>query len=155
MVAYGWVVNEHTNVSIALILHFMQGFWGTCFYTIYNTLSVHIFPQSPSTVAAAASIVRCSMAAAGVAILQPLLDAVSHGWYCTTLALLSCVIGAWAIWTIKKHGMRWSVERITKNKAGDFTEPAASDSIPKVDIEPEIEENMMSQTCSRQLAEKG
>lgn len=155
MIAYGWVVNKHTNVSIPLILQFMQGFWGTCFYTIYNTLLVDIFPQSPSTAAAAASIVRCSMAAAGVAILQPLLDAVGHGWYFTTLALWSGILGAWATWAVKKHGMRWRVERITKNKAGDITEPAAADSIPQGSIRPEFEENMNSPTCSRQLAEKG
>ena len=122
MIAYGWAVDKHANVSIPLILQFMQGFWGTCIYTIYNTLLVDIFPESPSTAAAAASIVRCAMAATGVAILQPLLDAVGRGWYFTTLALWSGVLGALAIWTIKKKGMHWRVKRITKNKVSDNPE---------------------------------
>ena len=128
MIAYGWMVRKHANVAIPLILQFMQGFWGTCFYTTYNTLLVDIFAQSPSTAAAAASIVRCSMAAAGVAILQPLLDAVGRGWYFTTLGLWSGIIGAVVIWAIKKNGMRWRTARITKTKACDDPDSRAANS---------------------------
>ena len=127
MIAYGWTVRKHSNVAIPLILQFMQGFWGTCFYTTYNTLLVDIFPQSPSTAAAAASIVRCSMAAAGVAVLQPLLDSVGRGWYFTALALWSGVLGAAVIWTMKKNGMRWRTARISKTKACDASESRAAD----------------------------
>jgi multidrug resistance protein len=131
MIAYGWTVRRHSNVAIPLILQFMQGFWGTCFYTTYNTLLVDIFPQSPSTAAAAASIVRCSMAAAGVAALQPLLDSLGHGWYFTTLALWSGILGAAVIWTIKKNGMRWRTARIAKTKACDDSESRAADLIQR------------------------
>jgi multidrug resistance protein len=140
MIAYGWVVHKHANVTILLVLQFMQGFWGTCFYTIYNTLLVDIFPQSPSTAAAAASIVRCSMAAAGVAVLQPLLDAVGRGWYFTTLALWSGTFGALAIWTIKKYGMIWRLGRIEKNKVSSNPKPGASDSNTQGRMKSEVEE---------------
>lgn len=129
MIAYGWTVRKHSNVAIPLILQFMQGFWGTCFYTTYNTLLVDIFPRSPSTAAAAASIVRCSMAAAGVAVLQPLLDSLGRGWYFTTLALWSGTLGAAVIWTIKKNGMRWRTARIAKTKAYNDSESRAADLI--------------------------
>ncbi|KAI9764478.1 MAG: hypothetical protein M1840_008404 [Geoglossum simile] len=72
LVGYGWVVGGQAHVSVPLILQFIQGFWGTYFYTTYNTLLVDVFPESPSTAAAAASITRCAMAAAGIAVLQPL-----------------------------------------------------------------------------------
>ncbi|KAH0844118.1 hypothetical protein AYO21_02127 [Fonsecaea monophora] len=87
LVGYGWAVHYHVHVSVLLILQFMQGFWGTCFYTVYNTLLVDVFPQGPSAAAAAASITRCAMAAAGVAVLQPLFDAAERGWYFTVLGL--------------------------------------------------------------------
>lgn len=114
IIGYGWAVSSHAHLSILLILQFIQGLWGTCFYTIFNTLLVDVFPESPSTAAAAASITRCAMAAAGVAILQPLLDVAGHGWYFTVLGLWSGGCSAVAIWAIQTHGMQWRKARMAK-----------------------------------------
>jgi multidrug resistance protein len=114
LVGYGWAVSKHTHVSVALILQFVQGFWGTCFYTTYNTLLVDVFPENPSTAAAAASITRCAMAAAGVAVLQPLLDVAGRGWYFTLLGLWSGGFGAVAVWLIRRKGMQWRTGRMKK-----------------------------------------
>lgn len=119
LVGYGWAVIRHTHFSILLILQFIQGFWGTCFYTIYNTLLVDVFPESPSTAAAAASITRCAMAAAGVAVLQPLLDAAGRGWYFTILGVWSGGCGALAVWLIRRKGMEWRKRRISGRKTED------------------------------------
>ena len=114
LVGYGWAVNQHAHVSVPLALQFVQGFWGTCFYTTYNTLLVDIFPESPSTAAAAASIVRCAMAAAGIAILQPVLDVTGRGWYFTALGLWSGSFGVVAVWLIRRKGMVWRTRRTTR-----------------------------------------
>lgn len=114
LVGYGWAVSKHVEVPVALILQFIQGFWGTYFYTTYNTLLVDVFPESPSTAAAAASIIRCAMAAAGVAVLQPLLDAAGRGWYFTLLGLWSGGFGAVAVWLINRKGMQCRTRRIKK-----------------------------------------
>lgn len=74
-------------MAVVLALQFMQGVWGTFFYTTYSALLVDSFPQSPSTAAAATSVMRCAMAATGVAILQPLIDAAGRGWYFTALGV--------------------------------------------------------------------
>ena len=95
LVGYGWAVTKHAHLAIFLILQFIQGSMGCCFYNTYNALLVDVFPESPSTAAAAASIVRCAMAAAGVAILQPLLAALNRGWYFTTLGIWSGGCGHW------------------------------------------------------------
>jgi multidrug resistance protein len=112
LIGYGWAVTTHAHVSILLILQFIQGFWGTCFYTIYNTLLVDVFPESPSTAAAAASITRCAMAASGVAVLQPLLTALGRGWYFTILGIWSGGFGAAAVIAIRKKGMAWRTKRL-------------------------------------------
>ena len=116
LVGYGWTVNARAHYSILLVLQFIQGFWGTCFYTTFNTLLVDIFPESPSTAAAAASIMRCAMAAAGVAILQPLLVAAGRGWYFTALGLWSGIFGAVAVWGIRTKGMEWRTARSGKTE---------------------------------------
>ena len=122
LIAYGWVLKRKVNVSIPLILQFIHGFLGTCIYTIFNTLLVDIFPQSPSTAAAAASITRCALAAAGVAFLQPLLDTLGRGWYFTVLGVVSGAVGSAAVWAIQAHAMEWRSQRRAKTtKArGDF-----------------------------------
>lgn len=124
LVGYGWAVSKHVHVSVPLILQFTQGFWGTCFYTTYNTLLVDVFPESPSTAAAAASITRCAMAAAGVAVLQPLLDAAGRGWYFTLLGVWSGGFGAFAVWLLRKKGMQWRTRRVKKNEISSTTEEA-------------------------------
>lgn len=117
LLGYGWSVTKHAHIAIVLVLQFMQGFTGAFFYNIYNALLVDVFPESPSTAAAAAAIVRCAMAAAGVAILQPLLDALGRGWYFTSLGIWSGGCGALAVLVIQKKGMSWRTRRIKRKNA--------------------------------------
>lgn len=114
LIGYGWAITKHSHFSILLILQLIQGFWGTCFYTLYNTLLVDVYPESPSTAAAAASITRCTMAAAGVAVLQPLLDRLGRGWYFTILGIWSGGFGVLAVWSIRKKSMEWRTRRLGK-----------------------------------------
>ncbi|KAL1393073.1 major facilitator superfamily domain-containing protein [Phyllosticta capitalensis] len=111
LVGYGWAVDRQAHFSVALVLQFVAGFWGTSFYTTYNALVVDVFPESPSSAAAAASIVRCAMAAAAVAILQPLIDAAGRGWYFTVLGLWSGLCGILTVFLIQTRGMAWRVRR--------------------------------------------
>ncbi|KAI0183665.1 major facilitator superfamily domain-containing protein [Xylaria flabelliformis] len=111
MIGYGWAVDSRAHFSIAPILQFLQGFWGTFFYTTYSALLVDSFPQSPSTAAATTSITRTAMAAAGVAILQPLLDAAGKGWYFTVLGLWSGILGCVAVFMLRRNGMVWRRKR--------------------------------------------
>lgn len=116
IVGYGWAVNHQIHVSLLYILQFIQGFWSTCFYNTYNTLLVDVFPESPSTAAAAASITRCTMAATGVTVLQPLLDRVGRGWYFTILGIWSGGCGVVVVWLMKVKGMQWRMGRCARRR---------------------------------------
>ncbi|KAI1324507.1 major facilitator superfamily domain-containing protein [Xylariaceae sp. FL0255] len=111
MVGYGWVVQKGVYFAVPLILQFLQGFWGTFFYTTYSALLVDSFPRSPSTAAATTTITRTAMAAAGVAVLQPLLNAAGRGWYFTALGLWSGSFGSIAIVVLRRKGMKWRRRR--------------------------------------------
>ncbi|PTB62268.1 hypothetical protein BBK36DRAFT_1145059 [Trichoderma citrinoviride] len=67
IIGYGWAVERDAPAAVLLVLQFIQGFWGTAFYTTYGALVVDGFPERPGTAAAATSLTRCAMAAAGVA----------------------------------------------------------------------------------------
>lgn len=112
MAGYGWALHQHAHPAVVLVLQLMQGFWGTFFYTTYSAMLVDSFPQSPSTAAATTSVTRCAMAATGVAILQPLMDAAGRGWYFTALGLWSGIFCAAAIFLLRSRGMKWRRERL-------------------------------------------
>lgn len=114
LIGYGWALDRRSHVSIPLILQFAQGFLGTCIYTISNTLLVDVFPASPSTAAAAASIIRCALAAVGVAIVQPLVSGLGRGWYFTAMSIVTGSAGSVAVWAIRTRGMKWRSERVAK-----------------------------------------
>ncbi|KAJ8127926.1 hypothetical protein O1611_g5710 [Lasiodiplodia mahajangana] len=111
MIGYGWAVQSRVHIAVPLILQFLEGFWITFFYTTYSALLVDSFPQSPSTAAAATSVTRTVLAAAGVAILQPLVDAAGRGWYFTLLGLGSGVFGSVAVFLLRRNGMAWRRKR--------------------------------------------
>ncbi|KAI0101378.1 major facilitator superfamily domain-containing protein [Nemania sp. FL0031] len=95
MIGYGWAVQSGAHISILFILQFLEGFWITFFYTTYSTF----------TAAAATSVTRTVLAAAGVAILQPLVDAAGRGWYFTFLGLLTGISGCIAVFALRRNGM--------------------------------------------------
>jgi MFS family permease len=111
LVLYGWMLWLRVHMAVPLMLQYLLGFVQTCFYTIYSTLLVDSFPDRPSTAAAAASVVRCAMAATALAILQPMLEAAGLGWYFTALGIWSGGFGALAIFVLRRKGMKWRMER--------------------------------------------
>jgi multidrug resistance protein len=111
LVVYGWVVWMHVHMTVPLILQYLLGFVQTCFYTIYSTLLVDSYPDKPSTAAAAASVIRCAMAATALAILQPMLEAMGRGWYFTALGMWSASLGVVAIVLLRTKGMAWRMNR--------------------------------------------
>ena len=114
LIGYGWALEQHSHVSIPLLLQFIQGFVGTSIYTVFNTLLVDVFPESPSTAAAAASISRCALAASGVAAVQPLVGVLGRGWYFTALAIVTGGVGLVVVGMIRQTGAKWRRERVAR-----------------------------------------
>lgn len=78
LVGFGWSVERSVHPSVPLILTSLVGCFGTFIFFSFNTLLVDVHPENPSTAAAAATMIRCGLSAAGVAALQPLSEAVGR-----------------------------------------------------------------------------
>lgn len=65
-----------------------------------------LHPQSPASAQAALNIVRCSLSAGGLAVLQVLIDGVGVGW-CFTIFTGLCLSMLLPVWTVHKYGMAW------------------------------------------------
>ena len=87
-----------------------------------------IHQDRPATASAAVSLVRCSVAAIGVSILQIALDHIGPGWTFTLLGALG-VMTAPMLWLVWLWGMTWRIERADKlkNTSSQFVGSATND----------------------------
>ncbi|KAL8853981.1 MAG: hypothetical protein Q9221_001104 [Calogaya cf. arnoldii] len=127
VVGYRWALDQHSHVSVALILQFIQGVFESSIYVFSSTLLIDILSDTPSTAAATASITRCALTALGTATVQPLIVVLGRGWYFTSLGLFTGVASLVAIWTIRTWGMRWTIKRVTEKTQPEVSHVASSD----------------------------
>ena len=129
VIGYGWALHYSAHVSVPLIIQFFQGFLGTSIYTFSSTLLVDVLSETPSTASAASSIIRCALAAVGTATVQPLIDVMGRGWYFTLLGIVVGSASILAVSSIRRWGMRWRIQRVSKSTASSGTNNALT---PKV-----------------------
>lgn len=82
-------------------------------FQICNTLIVDLHPDRPATASASVSIVRCSVAAIGVSILQFILENLGPGWTFTIFGALGAATAP-MLWVEWDKGKRWRTERLEK-----------------------------------------
>lgn len=75
-----------------------------------GTLLTDLNPSQSSTAAASANVVRCSLAAASLAVIQLVIDAVGAGWCFTIVGLLSGCCGPLLLLEMKQ-GQKWRRQR--------------------------------------------
>jgi hypothetical protein len=70
-----------------------------------GALLVDLHPKSPAAAQAANNVVRASLAGVALAVLQPLLDAISAGWTLTFFGTIcgTCLGIAWLEWRFGKE----------------------------------------------------
>ena len=81
-----------------------------------GTLLTDLHPQAPASAQAANNIVRCSLAGAGLALIEVLFRHIGIGWTFTLLGaiMLSNLGLTWLEWT---YGKAWSLKRLDRQKA--------------------------------------
>lgn len=106
IMGYGWLLQEHTPMAAPLVMQFLIGLTIQAIFTALNTLLVDIHPTRPSTAQAACNFVRCEMAAACLAALDPLLRSVGPGW---TFVLFGATLGLVVLMllVVELKGMKW------------------------------------------------
>ncbi|KAH9889618.1 major facilitator superfamily transporter [Xylariomycetidae sp. FL2044] len=108
---YGWAVQMQAHAAAPLVLQFYMGCKCTTLHQTYSALIVDVFPDRPGTAAAANNITHCTLSAAAVAILNPLVGAIGYGWFFTLLALLDGISCIAAVWALRVWGMEWRNKR--------------------------------------------
>jgi MFS family permease len=110
-IGYGWAAQTHAHFSVCLILQAVLGLLCMLFNIVSQALLIDIFPANSSTAAATGNLVRCSITAILLSVLQPGLDRMGRGWYFTFLGLFSGFGGIIVVFLIRSRGRQWRTKR--------------------------------------------
>ncbi|KAI1733790.1 MFS general substrate transporter [Xylaria scruposa] len=102
-VGYGWALARHAHISIMLILQFLTGATTASTFTMTSTLLTDINADCSATAQGASSIIRCLLAAAATAAVEPLAEAVGLGW-CFVVYALIVLINLPLAWALHRFG---------------------------------------------------
>ncbi|KAI4141049.1 MAG: hypothetical protein L6R39_005527 [Caloplaca ligustica] len=83
----------------------------TCLFNMCGTLLTDLNPQNPALAQAASNIIRCTLSATGLAVLQLMIEQVGPGWTFTIFAGL-CLLTAPMILAVVKWGFGWRAQGI-------------------------------------------
>ncbi|GFF54034.1 probable transporter AQR1 [Aspergillus udagawae] len=106
------------NLAAPLILQFLIAFSAMALFNINSTLLIDCFPERPASATALNNLCRCLLGAAGVSVIQPIIDAVRvmKAFFIVTGVMLLFQPLIWVEW---KMGERWRQEREEKLAACD------------------------------------
>ncbi|KAG1785279.1 major facilitator superfamily domain-containing protein [Suillus plorans] len=100
---YGWCFQARTTIAVPLVLQFVIGFSEIAILTTIQTLLIDLVPSQGSSVTACNNLIRCSMGALLVSVIELLLHKIDAGW---TFFLLGgvCFISVPLIWLAVRIG---------------------------------------------------
>lgn len=93
-------------MALPLTLQFLIGLTIQGVFTTGSTLLIDLHPDCPSTAQAASNLVRCELAAGGLAVLDLLLKELEPGWCFFLLGLIGflCVP---LLFLLQTRGLAW------------------------------------------------
>ncbi|RDW61323.1 hypothetical protein BP5796_11215 [Coleophoma crateriformis] len=111
---YGFSLNLNI-LAIPLILQFFIAYSATAVFSLNSALVIDLYPGASASATAVNNLMRCSVGAAGVAIAQPIIDAIGAGFTFFMLALITGVLSPLLVveWYF---GEQWRLERVARLK---------------------------------------
>jgi hypothetical protein len=112
-IGFGWAIDRHAHLAVPLVMTFLMALWLTAVYNSMNILLVDLYPNSPSTASAANNLARCTMAAGGSAVIEPMIQAMGVGWAYTFVGLLIAALSPMIV-VVVRYGPGWRRERAVR-----------------------------------------
>lgn len=111
---YGESLNTH--MAVPIILQYIIAFCATAIFTVNSALVIDLYPGASASATACNNLMRCSVGAAGVAVVQPMIDALTPRWTFLVLAAIT-MAHVPLLWIEMKYGAGWRLARIEKQDA--------------------------------------
>jgi MFS family permease len=115
---FGWTLQYHVHISVPIICTFFIGWAATSHISVVSTFMVDIFPKQAASATAAVNLMRCLMAAGGIAASLPVVNAIGAGWTFTIvvgLLLASSIL----VFLQLRYGMRRRLRREQRERDQD------------------------------------
>lgn len=77
--AYGFSLNI-PNMALPLVLQFIIAYTATALFSLNSALVIDLYPGAPASATAVNNLMRCSVGALGVAVVQLVIDSMGAGF---------------------------------------------------------------------------
>lgn len=113
-------VSLRTHVTVPIILQYIIAYCATAIFTINSTLIIDLYPGASASATAVNNLIRCEVGAAGVAAVQPIINALTPTWSFVLLAGITLSTSPLLMIEMRR-GAGWRQERLErqKNKEGN------------------------------------
>ncbi|KAJ5360131.1 Major facilitator superfamily domain general substrate transporter [Penicillium concentricum] len=103
-------VSLRTHLAVPIILQFIIAYGSTAIFTINSALVIDLYPGASASATAVNNLMRCLIGAAGVAAVQPIIDALTAEFAFLMLAGITIVMVP-LLMVEMKWGYGWRLER--------------------------------------------
>jgi len=113
---YGWCVEKKVNIAGPLILQFVVGFISISVMNACSTLMIDLLPGQSSSVTACNNLIRCTLSAVIVSVIDLMMKAMGIGW--TYVFLCGMVLPSIPLIYLSIHiGPRYRIKRQRRREA--------------------------------------
>ncbi|KAI0735015.1 MFS general substrate transporter [Earliella scabrosa] len=115
-IGYGWCLQAKVSLAGPLILQVIIGWTCMSIMGSTQTLIVDLVPQHGSAITACNNLVRCTLGAGAVSVIDIMLNRLGSGW---TYVLLTgiCIVFSPSYWVLLHYGPVWRAKRRAKRQA--------------------------------------
>jgi len=113
VIGYGWALQSGVSIAVPLVLQIIMGYTTMAILNTSQTLIVDLLPTLGSSVTACNNLVRCSLAALIVSVINLILNAVGMGWTYVILGAM-CIAVSPIMFVVMRMGPRFRAKRIAK-----------------------------------------
>ncbi|KAJ6164428.1 hypothetical protein N7470_003100 [Penicillium chermesinum] len=104
-----------THLAVPIILQYILAYCATAIFTINSALIIDLYPGASASATAVNNLMRCLIGAAGVAAVQPIIDALTAEWCFVLLAGITLVMVP-LLAVEMRWGPGWRAERSERFK---------------------------------------
>ncbi|ESK88355.1 major facilitator superfamily [Moniliophthora roreri MCA 2997] len=110
ILGYGWCIEEQVHIAVPLVLHFFIGFTAIFSATCASTLCIDYVPEQSSSVTACNNLIRGSLGAMLVAVIDLMIRRLTVGWAFVLLGCL-CAVMTPSVYAVIRLGPHFRAKR--------------------------------------------
>ncbi|KAG9048823.1 hypothetical protein FS837_011906 [Tulasnella sp. UAMH 9824] len=117
LIGFGWCLRAKVSLAGPLIFEVGLGLSGIGIMNGYQLLLIDLYPKQGSSVVALNNVVRCTLGAILIAVIDPILNAMGTGWAFVLFGLILGVFAPLMTWVIIWRGPQWRKARARKARS--------------------------------------